>query len=387
MNLINRYIIRQVAFYIFLVGFSANVTLLIFSLLDQASNVGSGDFNVFAFIFYGILTIPQYFYLLMPIAVLVGAVIGMIMLVYHSEYIVMRSSGVSLKSISSSLLLIGVICCIINFVIGEFVAPYTNKFAHIYRLQKLNRNLSISSNLKSGIWVKDTNGNIINLQKVFKENNAISTTNHDITTNQNMLDKIVDLRIYENSQYDINKATHINNPQNMKFIKADYGIFDNKFKHWVLYNVDSYTYFFNNIQIKHLDTMIWKTISLDPAYFSFLAVSVDDMSIIDIIKYIQYLKLSKQSTKRYESALYNRFIYPISCIVMAMIAIIFIPISARSASFGARIFIAIIFGITFFFITKFLNFIALIFGLNSILLTSIPSIFVLLFVLLVMIFI
>ena len=48
---------------------------------------------------YIIILMPNYVYLLMPLAILIGVMISMLSLVNYSEYAIIRTSGVSLRKI------------------------------------------------------------------------------------------------------------------------------------------------------------------------------------------------------------------------------------------------------------------------------------------------
>ena len=101
-----------------MVIFAFAVLYAIVNSISSIGDVGKGDFNTFALFVYTIVLLPNMIYQLIPLSVLIGVMTAMLSLVNYSEYAIIRTSGVSLKRITSILLMVGISFAIITFFIG-----------------------------------------------------------------------------------------------------------------------------------------------------------------------------------------------------------------------------------------------------------------------------
>ncbi len=319
----------------------------IFMAIGELSSVGHGDFNTLSLFIYIIALLPSFTYLLIPLAVLIGVVLTILNLVHHSEYTIIRTSGVSLKFIALILLLFGFTFGTLSFFVGEILAPRTDNFAKIYKLKKLNQ--IITADLSSGVWTKDGAYTFVNIKHILPN------------------DTIGDIYIFYYS----------NELKLLKSIHALDGNFDLTKNVWQLHTVETNEYRDNaNIVIKKFNVLEWRS-SISPKYFSVLVVTPESMSIFELMKYINHLHNNNQSVHRYEIAFWSKLTYPFSAIVLALIAILFIPNNARMVNLSNRIFIVILIGAAFFFIIKLINYLALLLALNAIVATTLPIILLL----------
>lgn len=342
MKKLSRYIFRKCVFNTFLILTAFIVLFSIFNILGEIANVGKGSFTTGSLFYYTFLLIPNYIYLLMPLAVLIGVMISMLGLVNYSEYAIIRTSGFSLKHITLILSAFGITFSLITFLMGEIVAPRSNHYAQVYKITKTRS--VMTTQLRSGIWSKDGDNSFVNIKQVLPDNS------------------IIGVNLFN---YDRNLAL-------LSYISADHGNFNESKQAWDLYDVTVYDYTSQNIQIKHLNEYLWKS-SVVPSYFSVLVIAPEDMSAFGLIKYIHHLKENNQSTQRYQIAFWSKLLYPISCISMALIALAFIPNNRRNINLGTKLFAGILIGVAFFFTTRMISFMALLFNWNAILSALLPT--------------
>ena len=335
MNLITRYILKKCLFNTLLMLIAFIMLFSIFSVLGQMGDVGKGSFNSAALIVYTILVIPNYIYLLMPLAVLIGVMISMLSLVNYSEYAIIRTSGLSLKRITAILFSFGLMFSGFTFLFGEIIGPEANHYAQVYKIEKTKQ--IMSTNLNSGIWSKDGENNFVNIKQVMPDNT------------------ILDINIFK---YDSSLRLQ-------QLIHANGGKYNLDKKLWILNNVTINDYVHQNLTKQNVPEYMWKT-AIEPSYFSVLVVAPEDMSALGLIKYIQHLKTNHQSTQRYQIAFWNKLLYPIACISMALIGLAFIPNNRRNINLGGKLFAGILIGVAFFFITRLIGYMALLFAWNAI---------------------
>ncbi len=102
---LDRYIGRTVAASTLLV---LAVLLALFTFLkfvDALGDYGRGSFGLYEIARYVLLTLPGWIYALFPVAMLLGAILGLSALATGSELTVMRAAGVSLSRIATATIL------------------------------------------------------------------------------------------------------------------------------------------------------------------------------------------------------------------------------------------------------------------------------------------
>ena len=345
MKLIYRYVLKKCFFNTFLLLFAFAIIYSVIQAIQELGSVGKGSYTTLSmFIYLGAL-LPSYIYLLIPLSVLIGVMTTLLGLVKNSEYAIMRTSGMSLHTITKIISIFGCIFAVITFSLGELIAPQATSFANTYKLNKTEQ--QSSKKLMSGIWSKDSESKIINIGSI-DEHNANNINNVQI--------------FHYNKKQELISRTH-----------ADSATYQPSQKIWLLQNVTIYRYSLDQIKVENIPTHEWKS-SIDPSYFRVLIASPDEMPAISLVKYTEHLKKNKESTNRYKIAMWNKFLYPIACISMAFIAIGFIPNNGRNINLSTKLFSGILIGVAFFFTNKLVAYTAALYEWDPILSASIPTI-------------
>jgi lipopolysaccharide export system permease protein len=318
------------------------ILISMFNILGQLGDVNKGLYTTTAMLFYTILLIPNYIYLLMPLAVLIGVMSGMLSLVNYSEYAIIRTSGVSLKRVTAILFGFGFAFSILTFIFGELVGPEANHYAQVYKMEKMKQ--IVSTNLHSGIWSKDGANAFVNIKQVMPDTTIVG----------------INIFIYDDEL----KLKY--------FKKADDGKYDEKRKLWILSHLKQYDYTKQDIVTTESTNYEWHT-AIEPSYFSVLVVAPEDMSALSLLTYMHHLDINHQSTQRYEIAFWNKLLYPLACISMALIALAFTPNNRRNINLGVKLFAGSLIGVAFFFTTRLIGFMALIFAWNAIISSLLPT--------------
>lgn len=344
MKLITSYILKKCFQNTFMLLFAFAIIYSVIQAIQELGDVGKGSYTTGAmFVYLGAL-LPSYIYLLIPLSVLIGVMTTTLGLVKNSEYAIMRTSGVSLKTITKVLAVFGIIFAVITFLLGEVIAPEASQFAKVYKLNHTNE--IISMDLSSGIWSKDSESNIINIRQVAPNNDQI----------------VESIQIFD---YDSKQKLQ-------RYIVSPQASYSKHNAIWVLESAVIYNYLESQIKIEKYSTIPWSS-TIEPSYFNVLAISPDDMPAFGLIKYIKHLKLNNESTNRPEIALWNKLLYPFACISMAFIAVGFIPNNGRNVNLSSKLFAGILIGVAFFFTNRMIGFIAVLYSWNAILSAITPT--------------
>ena len=137
-----------------------------FDFIQEIGDLGKGSYGILQAITYVILSIPGHIYEVVPLAVLIGSMYTIGQLSYNSELNVIRASGYSIKKIAISLMYVGVIFSFFTIIIGDLIAPHSEKNAQQIKIGSTNS--SVSQEFNSGFWIKDGN-NFVNIENVLPD--------------------------------------------------------------------------------------------------------------------------------------------------------------------------------------------------------------------------
>ena len=152
MNILDRYIAKQIILTIVIVAFALLGFDLFFNLVHELRAVGKGGYTLSIAFQYIALTLPNRLYLMFPWSALIGSLICLGALANHSELVVMRTAGVSVLRITGSVLKAAIILMIFIVFLGEVIAPTAERIAQNKRTQALSGGQSLKTMF--GLWVK-----------------------------------------------------------------------------------------------------------------------------------------------------------------------------------------------------------------------------------------
>ncbi|MBY0265397.1 MAG: LPS export ABC transporter permease LptG, partial [Burkholderiales bacterium] len=153
MRTLRSYVAREIAMATALVFIALLLLFAFFDLVEQMKDLGRGSYQLRHILLHVALSAPNHVYELFPIAALIGTLFALAQLVASSEYTVMRASGVSLRRMVQSVVLVGAVFGATTFAVGEFVAPPAEQFAQRLRSQAISG--IVAQEFRSGLWIKD----------------------------------------------------------------------------------------------------------------------------------------------------------------------------------------------------------------------------------------
>jgi lipopolysaccharide export system permease protein len=300
--------------------FAALVMLFaFFDLVEQVKDLGRGAYNLRRVLTYVLLSAPDHFYGLFPVAALIGTLFALAHLVAGSEYTVMRTSGVSTARFAATLAGIGFLFAVLTFVFGEFIAPPAQQLAQRLRSQAITG--LVAQEFRSGLWIKDDRS-FINVIEVLPDT------------------KLRGVRIYE-----------FDGESRLRSISfARRGAYQSG-RRWLLQEVTQTRFEDMRTAVRDLPELEWQSV-LDPALISVLLVKPEQMSAWNLYSYSQHLKENRQKALRYEIALWSKLTHPLAVLVMMVLALPFAHFQGRQAGVGAKIFAGIMLGILFHFLNR-----------------------------------
>jgi lipopolysaccharide export system permease protein len=288
--------------------------LAFFDLIHELTDLGKGDYRMPHIVAFVLLSLPGHVYELAPIAVLIGTLFALAQLVAHSEYTVMRISGLSTFRATVALMQIGLVFVVITFVFGEFVSPPAEHAAQQLRVRAMST--VVAQEFRSGLWVKDELS-FINVREVLPDS------------------RLKGISIYEfDADY---RLRSIRSAARGEYLPPD---------HWTLADVVETRFDDNGTQVLHLPESTWKS-AINPDILSVLLVKPEYMSAWNLYQYTRHLAENKQKTEQYDIAMWKKLVYPFAALVMMALALPFAYMQGRSGSVGLKVFVGVMLGVLF----------------------------------------
>lgn len=345
MKIIDRHL-RKAILNQFALVLSVLMALFIFiTFIDELGSVNRGSYGLLKITQFIILSIPKILYEVFPIAALIGAIIGLSNLAKDSELIVMRSAGVSLGRIVFSTVKVGCILGVVALILGELVAPVSETKALRIRAEAIQNQVKQKTDF--GLWMRD-GSSFISIGEVLPDLSLIN---------------IIIFEFDENS-----KLRHLSRAKN--------GIYDRNQGRWVLQNLDRTIIDPDRAFADQVKAAKWQT-EVSPEILGVFLIEPGQLSMWQLLKYIDHLKANNQETKDYKLSFWSKIVAPINILVMLILAVPFVFKQVRSGSLGRSLFSGIMMGLGFFILTKVFGYFVLLYSIPAFLGAIIPTICVL----------
>lgn len=298
-----------------------------FDFIDELPNAGGNNNvyqlkHVFGFV---LLSVPSHLYELLPITVLIGTIFVMSRLARSSEFTILRTSGLTPLMALRSLIGLGGAFVLITFLVGDYLAPVSDRYAQLLKSTYLGTQLKVGH---TGAWLRENTAD----KKNFLNINQLSGDGSP-----------QDIRIFEFSSQGeliaLNKASraHIENET------------------WVLKQVERSEVQEQggqtHLQITRTDQLRWPS-EITSEMISVAILKPNRMSTIDLFQYIRHLSANGQTTQRFEIEFWKKVFYPLSCLVMVVLALPFAYLHSRSGNIASNVFGGVLAGISFFLLNN-----------------------------------
>lgn len=313
MNVIDRYIGKNVIIAVFIV-FLAIISLYSFIAFIRVSDyIGEGNFTLYNAVHFVLFTLPSRSYEVFPFSVLLGTLMGLAHLNSNSEIVAMRANGVATSRIISAVLKVGFVLAIFIFIIGEYVAPITENIAQREKNYALYNTVTLD--IKHEIWIRDEH-TYTNIRSVLADKSLQGLTIYSFHDNGNL----------KSSSY------------------AERAIYEEP--DWVLENINQTIFADQKVITRTLDKRKWKT-PLDLDLVEVISSKEKALSAIGVYKYANYLDKNGLDSTNYYLIFWQKVTAPFTLLVMLLLAFPFAIGHNRSTNMGAKLLVGIVIGLVF----------------------------------------
>ena len=329
MKTIRRLIFGEVTYAVLFVTAGFLALFSFFDLVDQIQAIGRPNalgYQLPQALLYVALLVPSHLYELLPITVLIGTIFVMARLAQSSEFTILRTSGLGPWRALRTLLLAGIGFVFLTFAIGDYVAPLSNRAAQLLKA-RYDGDITVG---QTGAWLKERQA-----YGQFAANvNAIAPDG-----------RMLGLRIFEFDNQ--GRLVSMTRAESARFGAGSA---------WSLEQVDRTEFVFDatndaRIERNKLPAYQWPT-EISAEMVATAVLKPDRMSTIDLYQYIAHLDANGQAAQRYEIEFWKKVFYPLSCLVMVVLALPFAYLHFRSEGISGYVFGGVMAGISFFFLNN-----------------------------------
>ena len=332
MKTVRRLLYRDIAGSVL---FIALAFLALFFFIDAVEELSAGarrGVTPGAAALLALLEAPGNLYELAPISMLIGTIYALSRMAQASEFTILRTAGLGPGIALRLLLLPGAVFGALTFAWGEWVVPQAERAS-----TELNARLRGAAAIGSGqgAWLKDSTGS---------SPQARSSAVH--VSSSSLDGKLQGVRIFE---FDVDSRLVRRIEAGGAIVGRD-GIWQldqARLTDWPAAPVSGANSA-GPLAVKQTEAsgMAWRS-SLTPDVVNAAVRPVGTMSTLDLWRYSRHLASQEQAAQRYEIRFWKRVLYPLSCVVMAALALPFAYLHARAGGISLKVFGGIMLGISF----------------------------------------
>ncbi len=339
MRILDRYLLLHV-----LAGTALALLVLVsldalFGYLHELEDVGRGGYGHAQALLYVLFTLPARAYQYAPPAVLIGSLMGLGALAAQNELLAIRAAGMSVWGIAGSVARAGLLLAVLVLLVGELLAPLGQDKGRQLRSQAITGRLAVQD--RGGVWMR--------LGDEFVQARAVLGDR-----------RLLDVRVYR-----FDAARRLREMLSAAAAQRQDG-------HWRLHDVQRLRIGRTALTRERLAELDWP-VRITERMLAVLRVDPQDMRARDLYTYIRYLRRNHLDSRAYELAFWNRFMVPLSSLVMLLVALPFVFGSQRSGGAGQRLFLGVLLGIGYFLLVRLLNQAGLVIGLPPLLAALAPA--------------
>ena len=337
MSLLSQYLMRTIVASTALVLVVLLALAGLFEFIAELDDM-QGDYQTPQAIMYTVLRLPNLAFEMLPVAVLIGSLLGLGALAGSSEIIVMRSAGLSVRRLAGMVALSGVVLLVATALIGEFIGPPLDFYARDMRMEARYQK---DEDLGQSAWVKD--GPVyLHLQRVNAE--------FEFGT------------IYLFRFNDENELASIAQAENSGIDEQD---------NWILENLRETRFRDDGVQVVESSVAV-ESFEVNSELLGSSLVKPLSLSARGLLIYIDYLKRNNLDASQYESEIWNRASRTLTVLVMPVLALAFVFGSLRSGGAGGRLVIGVVIGLAYYLASETLANSGQVFNLNPIVVNWLP---------------
>ena len=297
-----------------------------------------GDYSALDVLLYLGMRLPWRFYQYAPVAVLIGALIGLGSMASSNELTVMRAAGRSLARIVWGVMKPVLLVVVVVLLVAEFVSPRTEQYAEAWRLEQRQG---------EGAMLTTRSGWQFEGDSVYRFG-AIRADN-----------VVLDLTRYRFDERRLIEATHANRAY------WDEGA-------WLLEGVTTTRIFDNRTESEYQPSAAWET-ALTPTQLERLLRDIESQAPSELWAYANFLQSQNLQADQPLLYFWQKVLMPLTMGSLVLIAASFVFGPLRSVAAGTRVFYGVVTGLVFKYVQDLLAPASTIFGFSPVWAVLVPT--------------
>lgn len=334
---LDRYIARNVLGAIVIVQFVLLGLDITIAYIGELSKVQEG-YSALDVLFYLLMRMPWRFYQYAPVAVLIGALIGLGSMASSNELTVMRAAGRSLARIVWGVMKPVLVVVVVVLLVAEYVSPRTEQFAEAWRLEQRQGD-SAQPASRSG-WQFEGDS-------VYRFG-AIRAD-----------DVVLDLTRYRFDDRRLIEATH-----------ADRAHWEEGA--WRLENITTTRIYEDYTESESQESAFWET-HITPTQLERLLRDIESQAPSELWAYANYLQAQGLQADQPLLYFWQKMLMPLTMGSLVLIAASFVFGPLRTVAAGTRVFYGVVTGLSFKYIQDLLAPASTIFGFSPVWAVLVPT--------------
>lgn len=286
--ILNRLILREFFRYFIMVLVLVVCVYLIIDFFEKIDEFIESGLALTRILYFALLQLPAVLVLIMPAGVMLAVILMFGFMNRYREILALRSSGVSVYTLVRPVIMAGIVCSLLLFLVGEIVMPFAQTRSNAIWNQEVKKRAQANMALKD-IWLKKK-------QAILYVNffDPAKKTVSGLTINELNDDNVIKYRLVAESGDFTGQSWTLRNGMEQR-MNAD-GRYD-------------YRYFEESAF--RLDFL--------PEDLSSVLKSSDEMHFVDLIGLINEIEDDGYDARQYRVDLQGRFSLLFSCFVLCMI--------------------------------------------------------------------
>lgn len=338
MNLLSLYMMRTILASTALVLVVLLALAGLFEFIAELDDL-QGHYQTPQAILFTALRLPNLAFEMLPVAALIGSLLGLGGLASNSEIIVMRSAGLSVRRLAGMVAVSGFVLLVSTGLLGEFIGPPLDFYARDMRVEARYQK---DENFGNDAWVKD--GPVyLHLERVNSE--------FEFGT------------IYLFRFNEDNELASIAQAENSGLDEED---------NWVLENLRETRFRDDGVQVVESPVAV-ESFEVNAELLGSSLAKPLSLSARGLMLYIDYLKRNNLDASQYEAEIWYRASRTLTVLVMPVLSLAFVFGSLRSGGAGGRLIIGVVIGLAYYLASETLANSGQVFNLNPALVSWLPS--------------
>jgi lipopolysaccharide export system permease protein len=340
MRILRRYFFQAIA------GTTLLVLAVLLSLgafiqfIGQLDDIGEGNYGLPQAIAWVLLKLPNILFQMLPVATLLGALLGLGNLASRSELIVLRAAGVSPLGLARAAGMTGVVLALGGLLLGEAIGPPLERYARQYRAEAKAGRAGVDTGQSA--WIRDGD-TILNVVAPSGEPDVGG--------------------VYV---FRIDPSGWLSSVGRADSVRAEPDGSS------VLDNLAESRFVADGIEAGFLGSP--PISGLNPDLLGLAVVRAETLGGLALFRYVQYLQRNGLEGRSYEVAFWSRLSTSVAVAVMCVLAVPFVLGALRSGGASARMLAGLGVGLAWFLLARTLSDGGAVWNLPPVLVAWVPTV-------------